>query len=579
MKRPASAVSRLSHRALVAPCALFLLAGVAFAQEGGPNLALSAKNGLATSSGPSSSVVLDQLPPITDAQAKAHPPVPPPRSGVSEAVYQARKAQAAVKNISPSTPGEAPADSGVVDTPTGAGFTGIGESCSFLIPPDQALAVGATWVLEVVNACVGVYSKAGALQAGYPKSLNSFFGLSSSAFTFDPRALYDFVNNRYIVMADLSTATQSYIMVAASKTNDPRGGWNIYSLAVGGSTDFADFPTLGQDRQAIYVGFTNFLGAGGISNYVLYLPKSQIYSGAAFSYYYNFNFNVGGVNVDSIQPANVMNLSDQPRAEFMVNSFNINFGGGQCSSGCNGLVVWAISNPLVASGSPGPEVTGVVISTANNYSLPPNARQPGCSSGSCLLDTGDTRISGEVTYASGSLFAALNTAATAGPGATFIWYRVQPILNDNDARCTGAFLNACPQITTAYIREEQCYFCSGRGANGSSWYGTLQPDPEGNVVAVYAYSDDNSYPGLAYVSKRVTATVLHDNGLYLYAGQHFYNQQDQYGRNRWGDYTGVAGGLLVPTQGVMWFAGEFSDASGNWRSAMGHTAFNNPKQP
>ncbi len=575
----------------------FLSAGLLAAQGGGPNFTLSASPGLSAAPGPSSSVVLDQLPTITTAEAKAHPPVPPPRTGVSEAVYQARKAQAAVKNVNPASPGEAPTEA-VMDTPSGAGFTGIGESCSFLIPPAPALSVGgtcglgagnacgggerqtgATWVLEAVNACVGVYSKTGALQPGYPKSLNAFFGLSASAFTFDPRSLYDFVNNRYIVMADLSTASQSYIMIAASKTNDPRGGWNIYSLPVGGSTDFADFPTLGQDRQAIYVGFTNFLGAGGISDYVLYLPKAQIYSGAGFSYNYSFNFAVGGVNVDSIQPANVMNLADQPRAEFMVNSYNINFGGGQCVSGCNGLVIWAVANPLVVANSPGPEVTGYVVPTANNYSFPPNARQPGCPSGLCLLDTGDTRISGEVTYASGSLFAALNTAATSGPGATFIWYRVQPILNDNDSRCTGAFLNACPQITGAYIREEQCYFCSGRGTNGSSWYGTLQPDPEGNVVAVYAYSDDNSYPGLAYVSKRVTATTLHDNGLYLYSGRAFYEQLDQYNRNRWGDYTGVAGGLLVPTQGVMWFAGEFADANGNWLSAMGHTAFNSPTQP
>ncbi len=516
-------------------------------------------------------VVMDNLPPATAADIQSHPPVPRPRSGVSDAAYKARKAAANLASLTRPAinPGQAPSqipNSDTTGTFTPGAFTVFpGQSESGLTPSDMGLAAGNTYVLQAVNATIAIYDKTGVLQTGYPKSLNKFFGLSSSAFTFDPRALYDWVNGRFIVMADENNSStgQSYIHIAASATGNPKGAWNIYTLTVGAIGDFADFPTLGQDRKAIYVGFTNFLSAGGISNYVLYLPKTPIYSGAGFSYYYSFNFNVGGTNVDSIQPANVMAKGDSPRAEFMVNSFNINFGGGQCSSGCNGLVVWAVSNPLVASGSPGPQVTGVVIGTSNNYSLPPSANQLGSPNS---VDTGDTRISGESIYLGGSVYAAINTAAT-GPGATVIWYRINPFLNDGNAACTGAFLYACAQITGATISEEECYYCGGRGNAGSSFYGVLQPDTEGNATLAYAYSDSSSYPGIAYTSKRVTALTLHDNGLYLQSGQGQYNQ------GRWGDYTGVAPDLTNPASISMWFSMMYSTSGGNWATMIGRNRF------
>src|SRR5258708_7180203 len=70
--------------------------------------------------------------------------------------------------------------------------------------------------------------------------------------------------------------------------------------------------------------------------------------------------------------------------------------------------------------------------------------------------------------------------------------------SDNNTRCTGSYLNKCPDITGAIIREDECYFCSGRGTNGSS------------------------LPGVAYTSKRVTSLTLHDAGIFVSASQSFY---------------------------------------------------------
>jgi hypothetical protein len=310
-----------------------------------------------------------------------------------------------------------------------------------------------------------------------------------------------------------------------------------------------------------------------------FLPRAKMYVGAALgTWNYGFNFNVGGTEVDSVQPAFSWTTPDYPRAGFMVNSFNINFGGGQCSSGCNGLAVWSVSNALWVAGTPGVQIVGVVVATTNNYFLPANALQPGCTSNTalCAIDTGDTRISGEVIYSHGTLWATLNTRRTNGQ-ATFIWYQIRPYLNDGNANCTGTFLNKCAQITGADILNEDCYFCGGRGNSGSDFYAVVTPDSEGNATTVAGYSDLSHYPGVFYVSRRVTQAknTQHDGGTYLADGQHFYQQLDNANRNRWGDYVAAQ----TDSTQALWFAGQYSDSFGNWATRIGKNAFTAVNQP
>ena len=466
-------------------------------------------------------------------------------------------------------------------------FEGVNQTCSFLIPSDHALAVNSPHVVQLVNSCILVLNKSGVVQAGFPKSLNAFLGLPANAFTFDPRAIYDWTTNKFVVAIDQSDSSGNFIWVAASATANPTGNWFRYRISVPGilATDFPDFPTLGLDRDIIYLGANVFRGNSFIGDTVMFLPKARIETGQAIgSFNFGFNFNVGGNQVDTIQPAHVVRKIDRPRAGFMVNSFNIRFGGGQCSSGCNGLVVWAVSNALVAAGSPGIQITGVVVPTATTYRLPPDARQKNCPSGACLVDTGDTRMSGQVTYATGRLWASHNTRRTNGQ-TTFVWYELRPFLNDGNANCTGSFLNKCAQITSAEILNEDCYFCGGRGANGSDWFATVVPDQEGDATAVAAYSDDNNFPGVFYVSRRVTQAknTMHDAGIFLAAGQAGpYQQLDQVGRNRWGDYTAASADLSGQTDQIFWFAAQYSkliNGGVRWATRIGKNAFTAPNQP
>jgi hypothetical protein len=285
-----------------------------------------------------------------------------------------------------------------------------------------------------------------------------------------------------------------------------------------------------------------------------------------FSYYTPSGFSVGGNITNTVHPVTLLTGSEHPRAGFAVSSMN--FTGNQP---WNGVVVWAFSNTLVARGSPGLIITGKYVPTANNYTLPAAANQPGAPNS---IDTGDSRISGTPVYHAGVISASFTTAGFDGHSHV-LWFQVRPQLNDNDARCTGTYLNKCPQIIDAQLLNEDCYFCGGAGVNGSTYFGTLAPNIGGDLTMVFNYSDDNNFPGTAYVSRRVTQQLntMHDAGIWLCGGSGKYSQ------DRWGDYTAAVGDITSLTTNYMWFSGMNSDASGNWQTCIGENGFTAVNQP
>ena len=539
------------------------------------------------------SVDLSAVPQVSASELKAmaaRPQPPRPKTPLTDQQFAALKAAAAQQNVDlpNAEPLSAPAGdstAGGVLTP-GATVAFLGdnetEGCSLATPSDMGLAVGDTnvGVLQVTNFCISVFSKSGALQTGFPKSINTFLGLPAGSFVFDPRALYDWANHRYIMLFSefdnrLGTNTGSY-WVAVSVADDPTGGYFMYNLgSFFGPSNLFDFPRLGQDRQGIYVFSNVFPNAGGYAGEEwLLLPKLAMYAGANISFFGFTSPTAFGQLTDSTQPANVWSNTDNPRAEFMVTALNFFFGGGSCSTGCNGLIVWAISNPLVVTSTPGPELSGVVVPTTFNYFLPPNASQGGTTA---LIDTGDVRITGEVSYSAGTLYAALTSNFGSGRAGAIL-YQIHPVLNVNDSRCTGAFLNDCPQITTASMRNESLLFYV---IPFSAYYPTQQPDPEGNVTTVFNFSGDASstfaFGSTAYISQRVTqaSNSFVDSGIFLAVGQNIYTQ------GRWGDYTAVAAAGLGGTHPTptMWFAGMFTRSDTAWGTAIGKNGFTAPNQP
>ena len=333
---------------------------------------------------------LDTIPQMTRGEQHPQPLAPLKRD--DPATFALRKARAAQSPVKPKVMSPPPARPQSLKTPGAAlVFNSTSEAgCGNVTPADQAIAVGATvvGVLQVINVCLNVFDKSGTLQAGYPKSLTSFVGLPASTPTTDPRALYDWINHRYIVVFiqfDGSQATASSYWVAVSTADNPAGSYCLYNLGVqsvapsGGFFPLPDFPRLGQDRQAIYLASNVFTTPTTYKwEEILVLPKAQMYACQSIAGFPVFsNLNLGGVLTDSTQPANVFSPGDAPRSEYLITAKNGGF-----SDPKNGLIVWAIHSPLSS-----PTLTQTVVATANNYSTPPKASQPGSPNS---IDTGDT---------------------------------------------------------------------------------------------------------------------------------------------------------------------------------------------
>ena len=136
--------------------------------------------------------------------------------------------------------------------------------------------------------------------------------------------------------------------------------------------------------------------------------------------------------------------------------------------------------------------------------------------------------------------------------------------------CTGNFQNRCPQIVAASILNEVCWACAtGQGDNGTgaTFYPEVQPDPEGNVLVVFNYSDDDKFPSSAYATNRateapgtcMTADSFLQHGLAMY--QILDTSDPTNPINRWGDYTAASLDLTPGTQASFWFAGESSKSA------------------
>jgi hypothetical protein len=526
---------------------------------------------MSSSSKPPLEVDLSALPQMTAREIAAYPEHElRPADGFSDAEYWAKKKQVRELALAGLT-GAKSKHLGANYEPSGAtpmidlganalrppsvgafaGFFAQQELCAGCNwPPDMAVAVGTNFIVQIVNTQIAVYDKVGNLQSGFPKSATTFFNLAAGTYTTDPRAFYDWANHRFVIVMLTESnpftvggaANVGGLLIAASETQDPRGVWRVFNPAfnIGNAGECPDYPTLGHDsnnwgagatKGGFYVGINQFggtgicKGAGFIGNYFFMIANDGIYNGGTYHWWTQVGFTDGPL-VDTLSPANMTDWADRPSSVLIANTLNINFSGSQ-----NTLVVWSASNPFGwISGGANPVFTGVNMTTAHSYDLPPGADEPGASTGticSQCIDTDDKRISGQIKYHAGHLFGSFNTSVSGSAEAGPIWFDVHPILDTNG----------------------------------------------NNLVMTFSFSSDAAFPGLVFTSRRVNYgdSLMDGVGNYLVGGSAFYSQGcNAFGQFcRWGDYTATAPDLTIATKPAMWFSGEYANSSGNWGTAIG----------
>lgn len=164
----------------------------------------------------------------------------------------------------------------------GTNFIGptLGESNS--LPPDSQGAVGPTQVLIHVNGRIKVYSKAGAV-GGLNVSASTFWNdVRNGEGTSDPRVRFDRLTNRWILcMITVGRPNRIMIAVSSGPTITNQSSFTFFQFQqdqpapAGNTGELADYPTLGVDKDALYIGTNNF-GASFTGTTGFVIRKSSV---------------------------------------------------------------------------------------------------------------------------------------------------------------------------------------------------------------------------------------------------------------------------------------------------------------
>jgi hypothetical protein len=459
-------------------------------------------------------------------------------------------------------------------------FQGSTINQSGFIPPDTTGAIGNNHFVELLNGRYAVYNKTGNGNSNaaigsplFSSTLDQFWTAAGvadyTASTFDPRLVFDPSSQRWFAAAvdsptDLNAQTgdiKNNFLLAVSKTDNPLGGWTGFKIP-GDPTRFTDFPTLGLNKDGVFLGSNNFGRADAFGNFdfdvsLVSIRKAALLSGTLTSAdFKQFNGLDFGIRGGTLHP---------------VTDFN---------SGGNGIVIGnfngGLANPLpdapVSPGSNAPDPnlavssikrtniinpasgTGATLSSTTNisvtpsYIVPPGATQR---DGTTDLDAGDNRF-GSTTYKVGNSIWLVHTVAdpvSASGRAALRWYELD------------ATTNAIKQSGTI-----------GDAAH-DYFYPSIAANEFGNVVIGFSRSGLSEFASsyaIAGSTNVMGKTTFDATPTLLKAGQDNYFRDFDSGRNRWGDYSAT---MVDPNDPLsFWTIQEFALTSGNPGGGTGRWA-------
>jgi hypothetical protein len=242
-------------------------------------------------------------------------------------------------------------------------------------PSDDDMDVSGAQIAQVTNASLWVFNKSGTILAQH--SLNTLLG--TTHFLGDPQILFDSTWKRWVISVDdFSNLGSSFnlLWLAVSKTSDATGAWFVYAIGFSGgpftAPNFLDYPHLGMDQDALlFTGniFNNTTGSY-VDTTAFAIAKARAYNG------YGFSFGAFTGLIGTLMPP--VQLGAPWYSQYPFDYFAAAVAG-------SGVSLYTMSN----AGKSGYSLSGPVSIPGTNFSVPPNAVQPGCAD---ALDTLDGRF-------------------------------------------------------------------------------------------------------------------------------------------------------------------------------------------
>ena len=450
--------------------------------------------------------------------------------------------------LSPSTatssaPSPSPAASFLAqsDAPGGGGLS--------FIPPDTQGAVGPDKLMVALNSNYVIQQKStGAVLGTIP--MTTFWGATGAAQPFDPKVVYDPYNGRWIVAAvnDAASATSS-ILYGISDTSDPQGTWHLYSLDADASDQtWADFPTIGFNKNMVAIGLNVFTNAGSYVQgrlIVLDYGALRANSGAGNP----FTINVPGSF--TIQPAVTYSATEDTL-------YLVEHG----SSGGGTYNFWT----LTGLGPPSLSLVGGAAKTnpLGPWTVPGSANVLP-QNGGFPADAADARI-GNAVFRNGHIYYAQTVGLPTGlaPGA--------------EARTAIQWVEL--DTSGNFVQGGRIGDSTATSVNGGHWYAfpSLSVNAANDVLVGFSEFQSNDFPDAGYAFRAGTdpANTMRDP-VTLKEGEGAYFKTFGGGRNRWGDYSSTQ---VDPSDDTsIWTVQEYAgapagagDGSGRWSTWWGKVA-------
>ena len=407
-------------------------------------------------------------------------------------------------------------------------FTGSSLLTSGFIPPDTMGAAGPDHFVELLNGQFAVYRNSDGVRV-QTSTLNDFWrnaGVTpAGSFAFDPRVTFDASSGRWFAASADNAGGPNNFLVAVSNSSDPTKGWRGFAVpSASGGTRWADFPTLGVNRDGVYVAANMFpITAPGVTTSILVLPKADLLAGTVARRTLFENVDPGSVGF-SVQP-----VTDPKSTGTSVASLLSDFN--------TGAGLFKRSNITGSVTSPVLDTTDKFIAVPP-FAAPPNAPQPGPKA---PLESGDTRFSSSVVASNGTLWG-VQTVDSGGRDA-LRWFQID------------AATNILRQSGLIASRDLSFY------------YGSIAVNDFGTVVIGFSGSGPSQFVS-AYAVEGQTkngATTFGDP-LLLKAGVSDYEVTFGAGSNRWGDYSAT---MLDPDDPLrFWTIQEWVSGTDIWSTQI-----------
>ncbi|MGB4843348.1 MAG: T9SS type A sorting domain-containing protein [Ferruginibacter sp.] len=435
-------------------------------------------------------------------------------------------------------PRETNGNSVLTETPSslipGTSFNGVtGPTETGAFPPDDMGAIGPTQYIVAVNGRIRSFNKSTGVADGVLDLDTDVFFTSvltpptASNFTSDPRVRYDRVSARWLILIiDVPGGAGSlanYCLLAVSNSSTITAGttWT-YSKFLGQTSRFFDYPTLGLDVNAAYIGGNMFTLAGafsGTNGYVI--NRANLMAGGAYTVYAFTNLATGSV-AGPYTPQGVDNFDLLATEGYFVGVDALSY---------SLLQIRRVSTPAGV-----PTISANISLTVNTTSSPlrvPHLGNTGGAGGQ--LDALDDRLYAAMIR-NGRLWTAHNISVNAsgvgvGSGGTrrngTRWYELQNLGTTPTVRQSGTIFD--PAATSAAAR----------------WYSIPSIMVSGQGHAVISMTTAGVERANAAAATRFSADVLGtmQTPVLVTASTTAYNPPSDPGGGggrRWGDYSYVS---------------------------------------